>query len=157
MFHFSLISYRYNFRSSHRRCSLKKSILKNFANFTGKHMSWRLFLIRLQAWGLKLYWKETATQMLSCKICEILKNIYFEERLRTTVTVISKSWMHSFIQICLCQKNIRTIAPEKNWSPVRVWVWVRVRVSLGIISLIVYLILLIVYLFVNTHPSEVGY
>ena len=25
-------------RSSYRRCSVKKSVLKNFANFTGKHL-----------------------------------------------------------------------------------------------------------------------
>ena len=29
-------------RSSHRRCSVK-SVLKNFANFTGKHLCWSLF------------------------------------------------------------------------------------------------------------------
>ena len=26
------------FRSSHRRCTLKKDVLKNFAKFTGKHL-----------------------------------------------------------------------------------------------------------------------
>ena len=26
--------------SSHRRCSIKKSVLKNFAIFTGKHLCW---------------------------------------------------------------------------------------------------------------------
>ena len=37
--------------------------------------------------------------------------------------------MHSFIQICLCQKVIRTTAPEENCPPIRVSVWVRVRIS----------------------------
>ena len=32
-------------RSSHR-CSLKKGILKDFANFKGKHLCWSLFLIK---------------------------------------------------------------------------------------------------------------
>ena len=36
------------FRSSHRSCSVKKAVLKNFANFTGKHLCWSLFLITLQ-------------------------------------------------------------------------------------------------------------
>ena len=67
--------------------------------------------------------------MLSCEICEILKNAYFEEHLQTTAAVISKSWMHTFIQICLCQKGIWTIAHEENCLPVRVSVWVRVRIS----------------------------
>ena len=35
-------------RSSHRRCSLKKSVLRNFAKFTGKHLRPSLFLIKLQ-------------------------------------------------------------------------------------------------------------
>ena len=78
---------------------------------------------------LQLYQKETATQMLSCEICEILKNTYFEEHLRTTFTVISKSWMHSFVRICQCQKGIRTISPEENCPPVRVSVWGKVRIS----------------------------
>ena len=33
-------------RSSHRRCSAKKGVLKNDANFTGKHLCWSLFLIK---------------------------------------------------------------------------------------------------------------
>ena len=36
-------------RSSHRRCSIYKDISKNFAIFTGKHLCWSLFLIKLQA------------------------------------------------------------------------------------------------------------
>ena len=29
------------FRNSHRRCSVNKGVLKNFANFTRKHLFWR--------------------------------------------------------------------------------------------------------------------
>ena len=36
-------------RGSHCRCSLKRSVLKKFANFTGKHLGQSLFLIKLQA------------------------------------------------------------------------------------------------------------
>ena len=32
-----------------RRCSVKKVVLKNFADFTGKHLCWSLFLIKLYA------------------------------------------------------------------------------------------------------------
>ena len=32
-----------NHRSSHRRCSVKKGVLRNFANFTGKHLCQSLF------------------------------------------------------------------------------------------------------------------
>ena len=35
-------------RSSHLRCSVKKDVLKKFANLTGKPLCWNLFLIMLQ-------------------------------------------------------------------------------------------------------------
>ena len=37
-----------NLRSSHWSCSVKKFVLRNFANFTGKHLCWSLFLVKLQ-------------------------------------------------------------------------------------------------------------
>ena len=49
-------------KSSHWRCSVKKGVLKNCANSTGKHLCWSLFLIKLQ----------------------VFKNTYFEEHLWTT-------------------------------------------------------------------------
>ena len=42
-----------HFRSSHRKCSVKKVVLRNFAKFTGKHLCQRLFLIKLQVLGLR--------------------------------------------------------------------------------------------------------
>ena len=59
---------------------MKKGIFKNFANFTGKHLWWSLLLIKLQAI------RKTPTRVLSCNICEIFKNNYFEEHLRTTAS-----------------------------------------------------------------------
>ena len=35
-------------RNNHRRCSVKKGVLENFTNFTGKLLCWSLFLIKLQ-------------------------------------------------------------------------------------------------------------
>ena len=37
---------RFEFRSSHQRCSIKKAVLRYFAVFTGKHLCWSLFLIK---------------------------------------------------------------------------------------------------------------
>ena len=37
---------------------------------------------------------ETPTQAFSCEICEIVKNTYFEEYLRTTACVVSFSWLY---------------------------------------------------------------
>ena len=61
-------------RSSHQRCFIKKTVLKNFAKFRGKHLWWRLFLIK------------TPTQVFSCEYWEIFKVTYFEEQLRTAAS-----------------------------------------------------------------------
>ena len=41
-----------NYRSSRSQIFFKIGILKNFANFTRKHLYWSLFLIKLQIWRL---------------------------------------------------------------------------------------------------------
>ena len=66
-------------RSSHQRCSIKKAAQENFAIFTGKYLCWSLPLIKLHAW-------RTWTQVFSCECCEMLKNTYFEEHLRTAAS-----------------------------------------------------------------------
>ena len=58
-----------------RRCSVKKSVPKNFTKFTGKHLCQRLFFIK----------KESLTQAFSCEFCEVSKNTFFTEHFRTTV------------------------------------------------------------------------
>ena len=50
----------------------KIGVLKNFANFTGKHLCWSVFLINLEAFS----------QLFSCKICKIFKNTFFTKHLR---------------------------------------------------------------------------
>ena len=40
----------------------KKNVLNNFPNFTGQHLCWSLFIIALQTWAMKLFYKETPTQ-----------------------------------------------------------------------------------------------
>ena len=45
---FKIISWK-NFRRSRLQMFFKIGALKNFANFTGKHLCWSLFLIQLQA------------------------------------------------------------------------------------------------------------
>ena len=50
---------------THRRCSVKKGILKNFANFTGKHLCWSFFFNKVA--GIEyceisrsLFWRTSA-------------------------------------------------------------------------------------------------
>ena len=37
--------------------------------------------------GLKLYWKATLTHVFSCEICELFKNTFFGEHMRTAVSI----------------------------------------------------------------------
>ena len=39
-----------NFRSRHRRCSVRKGVLKNLTKFTGKHMCQICFLLKKRLW-----------------------------------------------------------------------------------------------------------
>ena len=55
----------------------KIDLLKNSANFTGKHLCWSLFLIKFQAFR-----SVTPAQVFSCDICEIFKNTIFTEHLQ---------------------------------------------------------------------------
>ena len=79
------------FRSSHWMCSKKKGVLKNFANFTGKHLFWRsLLLIKLQAFS----GKEAPTQVLFLWNVWNFKNTYFEEHLQTVyfISLARSAW-----------------------------------------------------------------
>ena len=53
--------------------SLKMGVSKNFEIFTGKHIHWSLFLIKLQVFRKK----ETPTHLFSCEYCGICKNFFF--------------------------------------------------------------------------------
>ena len=56
----------------------KKRRSQKFANFIGKHLCWSAFN--------KVCEKKTPTQVSSCEVSEIFKNIYFEERMWTTAS-----------------------------------------------------------------------
>ena len=55
-------------RSSHRSCSVRKGVLRNFAKFTGKH---------LWPQDCNFIKKEALTQVFSCEFCEISKEHLF--------------------------------------------------------------------------------
>ena len=68
--------------SSHKRCSVKKGVLRNFTKLTGKHLCLGLFFNKVT--GLRpatLLKKETLAQVLSCEFCEISNNTYITEHL----------------------------------------------------------------------------
>ena len=65
------------FRSNHRKCSIKKDVLRNFAKFTGKHVCLRPATLQ----------KKTLAQVFSCEFFEIFKNSFFTEQLWGTASV----------------------------------------------------------------------
>ena len=74
---FYFFCFRKDKSSSHWRCSVKKGVLKNCADFTGKHLCWSLFLIKLQVF--KYTYFEEHLWTTACKkinICLIVKVIF---------------------------------------------------------------------------------
>ena len=63
-------------KSSHRRCSVRKGVLRNFAKFTGKYLCQSLF-----------FKKETVAHVFSCEFSKISKNNFFTEYLWTTASI----------------------------------------------------------------------
>ena len=83
-------------RSSHRRFPVENGFLKNFANFTGKHLCWSVFLIKF----VKTLLKRDSIQVFPCEICEILRTPTFEEHLPKTASIY---------EICSCSMLVSDI------------------------------------------------
>ena len=64
-------------RSSRWQIFIKVGVLKNVAIFTGKHLCWNLFLIKMQAWRSLLVKKKTPTQVFPFEYCKIFKTTFF--------------------------------------------------------------------------------
>ena len=60
------------YRSSHRRCSMEKDVLRNFTKFTEKNLCQSLTF--RPATFLR---KKTVAQVFSCEFCKISKGIFF--------------------------------------------------------------------------------
>ena len=74
-------------RSSHRACSVRKNVLRNFAKFTGKHLCQSLFFNKVgKPQACNFVKKETLAQVFSCEFCEISKNSFFAEHLWATAS-----------------------------------------------------------------------
>ena len=79
-------------RSSHRRCSVRKCFLRNFAKFSGKHLHQRLFFSKFAGLSPQLYLKRvnsTPTQLFSCEFCKICNNTFFTKHLLETASGVS--------------------------------------------------------------------
>ena len=61
---------------SHLEWFCKKGAFKNFEEITEKHLCRGLFLIKIQAGALSLYYKKTPVLVILGKFCEIFKNAF---------------------------------------------------------------------------------
>ena len=71
------------YRSSQRRCPVRKGVLRNFAKFRPQDCNF-----------IK---KETHAQVFSCEFCEIFKNTFFREHLQETASE-HNSYTHHNVQ-----------------------------------------------------------
>ena len=83
------------FRSSHRRRSVKKGVLKNFANFTGRRLCWSLFLITLQVFKPAVLLKRYSYINVFLRNLRNFKSTYFEEYLRKIASICFTSKYYS--------------------------------------------------------------
>ena len=74
----------WTFRSSHQRCSMKKSVLGNFPKFTGKHLCRVYFLIKLQA---------RPANLLRRRLWHMCFPVNFEKFLRTPFYIEHLWWL----------------------------------------------------------------
>ena len=77
--------YKENCGSSHRRRSVTKVLLKNFAKFTRKHLCRSLFFNKVTGW-------DTGTAVFL--FCEISRKTYFVEHLQTAACTLRYTSFH---------------------------------------------------------------
>ena len=75
-------------KSSRSHIIFEISSIKNFAIFTGKHLFWGLFLIKLQAFRPGTFLKRDFNTGVSCGYCELFKNSFFIENLRRLLLTV---------------------------------------------------------------------
>ena len=64
-----------SFSSSHWRCSVRKGVLRNFAEFTGKHLWQSLFFNKVAGWG-DCFWS------FSCLLLKISCLFHFNKKMK---------------------------------------------------------------------------
>ena len=97
------------FRSSHRRCFIKKAVLKNFAIFSWKHLCWSLILIKLQGFSSATLSKRDSNTGVFLWLLRNFKEHLFEEHLRTAASVYSNDLFK--YKNCV----IKNMLPERFW------------------------------------------
>ena len=100
------------FRSSHRRCSMKKLFLK--------------IVSAPQAQACNFIKKETRTQVFSCELCEIFKNTFFKKHLLTTASGYSQNLqenMNDGVHISKVESRYLEHSLSRTFRYLELFVW----------------------------------
>ena len=78
-----------NLKSSLLQMFFKIGCIKNFATFTGKHLCWSLFLIKLQVERSAKFFKIDSHTGVSSGSCKIFKNCFLIQHLCWLLLIVS--------------------------------------------------------------------
>ena len=120
--------YRSNYwrcRNSHRWCSVKKGVLKNFANFTEKYLCSRLFKIKLQAFSC-----------VPMKFPKLLRTLISKNIWKRLLLVVS--YKKLFINTLQYSHDKSSWWKSCSWWFIELWKW-RVFILINIFCKKVYL------------------
>ena len=81
-----------DYRSSRPEVFCKKSVLRNFTKFTGKHQCQSLFFNKVAGLRPAPLLKETLALVFFCQFCEISKKTFFYRTPLVAASVISSKW-----------------------------------------------------------------
>ena len=68
----------------------KKSVLRNFAKFIGKHLCQSLFFNKVEGSACNAVKKESLVRGFSCEFCKISKNTFSHRTLPVAVSLVRK-------------------------------------------------------------------
>ena len=94
-------SFTYISRSSHRRCSVKRGVLRNFMKFTGKYLCLRFFFNFIK--------KQSLAQMFSCDSCKISNKPLLQNTSRRMLLLFWQNnslYVKIFLLVFWCNKFI---------------------------------------------------
>ena len=103
-------------RSSRLQMFFKISVLKNFANFTGKHLRWSIFLIKLQALACNVIKKRPQHRCFPVKFEKFLKTPLFTEHLHCDC-FFNVLCLLLMILSCHCSNCNRYVSEQPNLVP----------------------------------------
>ena len=89
---------------------LKIDFLKSFANFTGKHLCWSLFLKNLQAEGLQLHKKRLRYVCFPVKLAKFLRTPFLTEHLQWLLLHLQWLRLYFFKEVQFNESHLTAIS-----------------------------------------------